>query len=180
MATATDVPLEALYSTEAILAGLVNIPPAPVFLRDRLFGNVQETEADLVSIEFYRGRQKLAPLCSRYSKGIAVPREKTQLSLFSPPFVKPNRMLHADDLLRRNIGGGNSNATNRDVDLLVIDEQELDASISRTENWMCSQVLFSGKVLCLDGDTGKPTAEIDYNPISKTVLVSCEINRLQK
>ena len=81
-------------------------------------------------------------------------------------------MLHADDLLRRNIGGAlnNGNATNRDVELLVIDEQELDASISRTENWMCSQVLFSGKVLCLDGDTGKPTSEIDYGPISKTVL----------
>jgi hypothetical protein len=133
---------------------------------------VQETEADLVSIEFYRGKQKLAPFCSRYSKGIAVAREKEQLSLFSPPFIKPNRMLHADDLLRRNIGGNRNggNSTNRDVELLVIDEQELDASISRTENWMCSQVLFSGKVLCLDGDTGKPTAEIDYGPISKTVL----------
>jgi hypothetical protein len=35
---------------------------------------------------------------------------------------------------------------------------------------MCSQVLFSGKVLCLDGDTGKAVAEIDYGPISKTVL----------
>jgi hypothetical protein len=105
----------------------------------------------LVSIEFYRGRHKLAPFCSRYSKGIAVPREKQQLSLFSPPFVKPNRMLHADDLLRRNIGGSrNGNATNRDAELLMIDEQELDSSISRTENWMCSQVLFSGKVKCLD------------------------------
>jgi hypothetical protein len=171
MATATDMPLEELYRTSALLSGFVQLPPAAVFLRDRLFGGVQETEADLVSIEFYRGRQKLAPFCSRYSKGIAVPREKEALSLFSPPFVKPNRMLHADDLLRRNIGGNrnNGNATNRDAELLVIDEQELDASISRTENWMCSQVLFSGKVLCLDGDTNKPVAEIDYGPISRTV-----------
>ena len=71
-------------------------------------------------------------------------------------------MLHADDLLRRNIGGNrsNGNATNRDAELLIIDEQELDASISRTENWMCNQVLFSGKVLCLDGDTGKPVAKM--------------------
>ena len=115
---------------------MVQIPPAAVFLRDRLFGNVQETEADLVSIEFYRGRQKLAPFCSRYSKGIAVPREKEQLSLFSPPFIKPNRMLRADDLLRRNIGGNRNsgNTTNRDVQFLIIDEQELDVSISRTEN----------------------------------------------
>ena len=138
----TDVPLEELYRTSSLLEGFVQIPPAAVFLRDRLFGVVQETEADLVSIEFFRGRQKLAPFCSRYSKGIAVPREKEQLSLFSPPFIKPNRMLHADDLLRRNIGGNRNggNATNRDAELLVIDEQELDASISRTENG--SQELF--------------------------------------
>jgi major capsid protein E len=168
---ATDVPLETLYRTEALLDGLVQIPIAPTFLRDRLFGVVQTTDADLVSIEFYRGRQKLAPFCSRYSKGTATAREKTQLSLFSPPFVKPNRMLHADDLLRRNIGGSKNggNASNRDAELLLIDQQELDASISRTENWMCSQVLFSGKVDCRDGDTGELTAQIDYGPISRTV-----------
>ena len=73
---------------------------------------------------------------------------------------------------RRNIGGNRNggNASNRDAELLVIDQQELDASISRTENWMCSQVLFSGKVQCRDGDTQEIVAEIDYGPISKTVL----------
>ena len=35
---------------------------------------------------------------------------------------------------------------------------------------MCRQVLFSGKVQCKDGDTGEIVAEIDYGPISKTVL----------
>ena len=169
----TDVPIEELYRTSVILEGMTDVPPAATFLRDKLFGVVQTTEADLVSIEFYRGRQKLAPFCSRYSKGTAVPREKSQLSLFAPPFIKPNRMLHADDLLRRNIGGSKNggNATNRDAQLLVIDQQELDASISRTENWMCSQVLFSGKVQCRDGDTQEIVAEIDYGPISRTVLV---------
>ena len=167
----TDVPLEELYRTTNLIDALVQIPIAPTFLRDRLFGIVQTTDADLVSIDFYRGRQKLAPFCSRYSKGIAVPREREKLSLFSPPFIKPNRMLHADDLLRRNLGGnrGNGNATNRDAELLVIDQQELDASISRTENWMCSQVLFSGKVQCRDGDTQEIVAELDYGPISRTV-----------
>ena len=35
---------------------------------------------------------------------------------------------------------------------------------------MCSQVLFTGKVACHDYDSGELTAEIDYGPISKTVL----------
>jgi hypothetical protein len=165
-----EIPLEELYRTSTLLDGFVQIPPAAVFLRDRLFSVVQTTESDLVSIEFYRGRQKLAPFCSRYSKGTAVARERSKASLFAPPFVKPNRMLHADDLLTKNIGGGrNANATDRDAQMLVLDQQELDNSISRTENWMCSQLLFSGVVKCLDGDTGEIVAEIDYGPISRTV-----------
>ena len=93
-------------------------------------------------------------------------------SLFARRLSNQIACLHADDLLRRNIGGNRNggNATNRDAELLVIDQQELDNSISRTENWMCSQVLFIGKVQCKDGDTGEIVAEIDYGPISKTVL----------
>jgi hypothetical protein len=33
----------------------------------------------------------------------------------------------------------------------------------------CAQCLFVGKVTCLDGDTGKPVAELDYGPISRPV-----------
>jgi major capsid protein E len=49
------------------------------------------------------------------------------------------------------------------------DERDLDARISRTEEWMVAQCLFSGKIQCLDGDDGKPVAEIDYGPINLTV-----------
>lgn len=101
-----------------------------------------------------------------------MPRERAQLSLFSPPFRRPVRILTADDTFYRNMGaqiGARGNATNRDAELLALDEQELDAYISRTEEWLVSQVLFTGRVLCLDGDTGKPVAELDYSPISTTV-----------
>jgi hypothetical protein len=167
----TDVPLEELYRTSTILEGLATLPPASVFLRDKLFSKVQTSPTDLVSIEFYKGRQKLAPFCSRFSKGIAVAREKTQLSLFSPPFIKPVRMRTADDTFYRSMGqaAGGGNATNRDAELLALDSTELDADISRREEWMCAEASFKGKVVCLDGDTGKLVSEIDYGPISRTV-----------
>ena len=125
---------------------MVNIPPAGVFLRDRLFGMVQETE-QIISESSFRNDDKNSPVLFTLQQRHCRATRKEQLSLFSPPFVKPNRMLHADDLRRRNIGGNRNNgdATNRDAQLLVLDEQEFNASISRTEKWMCSQVLFSGK-----------------------------------
>jgi major capsid protein E len=66
-----------------------------------------------------------------------VTREKSQLSLFSPPFIKPVRMLTADDTFYRNMNmGAGGMATNRDAELLILDEQELDNDISRREEWM--------------------------------------------
>jgi hypothetical protein len=69
-----------------------------------------------------------------------VPREKEQLSLFSPPFIKPVRLLTADELFYKSAptpaAGG---PENRDALLLARDFTELDALISRREEWMASE-----------------------------------------
>jgi hypothetical protein len=85
-----------------------------------------------------------------------VPREKEQVQLFSPPFVKPVRLLTADELFYKSApqpaaGGGRSE--NRGAELLARDYLELDLLISRREEWMASECLFEGLVTCLDGDT---------------------------
>jgi hypothetical protein len=99
-----------------------------------------------------------------------VPREKEQLSLFSPPFIKPVRLLTADELFYKSAptpaAGG---PENRDALLLARDFTELDGLISRREEWMSSQCLFTGRVTCLDGDSGEIVAELAYGTVSKTV-----------
>ena len=42
-------------------------------------------------------------------------------------------------------------------------------SVAR-EEWMVSQTLFTGKIVCLDGDTSEIVAEVDYTPISQSVV----------
>ncbi len=49
------------------------------------------------------------------------------------------------------------------------DFTELDLLISRREEWMASECLFSGSVKCLDGDTQEIVAELAYGTPSKTV-----------
>jgi hypothetical protein len=165
----TDAPSE-MYRTSTILGGMVNLPRASVFLRDKLFSKVVTTPTDQVDISFYKGKSKLAPYCSRYSAGIAVPRERQQLRLFSPSHIKVVRPLTADDLFYRSMSVPGGNNDNRDAELLAIDLLELDNDISRREEWMVSQALFTGKIICLDGDTNEITAEIDYTPISSSVV----------
>jgi Phage major capsid protein E len=167
----TDIPLEALYRTSSLLEAVTSIPPAGAFLRDTLFSRVLTTDSDQLDISFYNGRAKLAPWCSRHSKGSAIAREKTRLALFEPAFIRPVRLLTADQLLNRR-AGNNVNARSTDVELLAQDTLELDNMISRTEEAMCANCLFLGRVKCVDGDTNELVAELDYGPISKTVVTT--------
>jgi major capsid protein E len=164
-----SIPPELLYRTSTLVETFVQLPAAASFLKDQMFPRTITVASDLVSVEFYKGNQRLAPYCSR-SKGTAVPREKEQLSLFSPPFIKPVRLLTADELFYKSAPTPAAGAPeNRDAVLLARDYSELDSLISRREEWMASQCLFSGKATCLDGDTGEITAELTYGSVSKTV-----------
>jgi hypothetical protein len=170
MPTTQTVPAEVLYRTSVLIESFAELPPPPAFLKDKLFGRTVTVAADLVSVEYYKGNQRLAPYCSRFSKGTAVPREKTQLSLFAPPFIKPVRLLTADELFYKNmaepVAGG---PESRDATLLVQDFNELNAAIGRREEWIASECLFKGAIICRDGDTSEIVAELSYGTVSKTV-----------
>ena len=136
-----DAPAE-LYRTSTVLAGMVNLPRASVFLRDKLFSKVVTAPTDQVDVSFYKGKAKLAPFVSEYSAGSAVPRERQQLRLFSPARLAPVRILTADDVFYRSMSVPGANNENRDAELLAIDVAELDDDISRREEWMVSSMHF--------------------------------------
>ena len=164
-----EAPAE-IYRTSTILTGLVNLPRASVFLRDKLFSKVVTAPTDQVDISYYKGKSKLAPYCSRFSAGTAVARERQQLRLFSPAHIKPVRTLTADDVFYRSMSIPGANTDDRDAQLLALDIEELDNDISRREEWMVSQTLFTGKIICLDGDTNEVVSEVDFTPISQSVV----------
>jgi hypothetical protein len=167
---AEPIPAELLYGTSTLVESFAQVAPPPSFLKDNLFPRVVTSSTDLVSLEYFKGNQRLAPFVSHYSKGSAIPREREQLSLFSPPFIKSVRNLTSDDLFYRSAptpaAGG---SPNREAELLARDFTELDQLISRREEWMSSECLFTGKIKCLDGDTGEITAELIFGTPSKTV-----------
>jgi Phage major capsid protein E len=162
-----SVPSEVLLTTATLIESFKSVPLAPQFLRDKLFPRIAEADTDQVVVESYRGLARLAPYCSKFSKGTAVPREVTQTSYFSPPFVKPIRNLTSDDLFYKSAAAASAH-TDRDAELLVLDYAELDAAIGRTEEKMCADLLFSGTVVCRDGDTQEVVAELTYGTPTKT------------
>jgi major capsid protein E len=167
MPPAVDVPIETLYRTRVLIESLAQFAPVSSFLRDTPFSRVNETEADMVSVEFSKGNARLAPFCSPYSKGTAIPRRGGQLSVFSPPWIRPTRMLSADDTFRKGAGTQGADYAARS---LVTDTEELDGLISRREEWLASQVIFTGGFIAVDGDTNEPISELSYGTPSRTVV----------
>jgi hypothetical protein len=158
-----------------MLEAMVAMPPAPVFLKSKLFAEEVTSPTDQVALDYYLGSQKLAPFIARHKKGSNVPRERFKTQYFSPPFIKPVRPLTADDLFYRSMGESAYSQVApaaREADLLAFDMQDLNMRISRTEEWMVSQCLFTGSITALDGDDNLPVATIDYGPISETVVAN--------
>jgi hypothetical protein len=87
-----------------------------------------------------------------------VPREKEQLSLFSPPFIKPVRLLTADELFYKSAPAAARERLHR--------ARRADLATRGVDG---ERVPFTGKVKCLDGDSGEIVAELAYGTISKTV-----------
>jgi hypothetical protein len=59
----TNVLAEVLYRTSTLIEAFSQIASAPSFLKYNLFPRTVTSSSDLVSVEFYRGNQRLAPYC---------------------------------------------------------------------------------------------------------------------
>ena len=84
--------------------GMANLPRASVFLRDKLFRKSSPLPPIRWTFRSTKGRRSSLPIVRDSSAGTAVPRERQQLRLFSPPFMKPVRTLTADDVFYRSMG----------------------------------------------------------------------------
>jgi hypothetical protein len=77
--------------------------------------------------------------------------------------------LTSDDLFYKSAAAAANAAGNRDAELLLLDFQELDAAIGRTEEKMAADCLFTGTIVCRDGDTQEVVAELTYGTPTKTI-----------
>jgi hypothetical protein len=149
--------------------------PAPMFIRDNLFKNVQTTSAKTVAVDYWHDLQRLAPWVAPISMGRVVNREKFRTYQWSPPKLAPVRTLHPEDLWDKipgeAFGGPDVNA--RDGALLAMDMDGLDSLIARREELMACQCITTGKVTCytIEGDRRLPLAELDFE-IQPPVVVS--------
>lgn len=138
-----------IYDPRTMMEAVRRMPPANTYLRNTFFSNVLTFPTKTVDADFYKGKRKLAPFVHRKIGGKTVENTGYQTNTFEPALVAPDKITTADDLLNRMPGEplyGGMTPADRAAQKLGMDLAELDEMITRREEWMCAQALFTGQI----------------------------------
>jgi Phage major capsid protein E len=163
MPVSTD--FDYLYDTATILAATTNIPSAPTFLKQQLFGIDETTPATAFSSTATgatTNSRPLSPSANAASRCYASRSPRAATRHRSSPRSKD---LRADDLMKRTPGEAaftRMSGSEREAYWLSLDWTDLDTRIARRIEWQIAQLLFMGKITASDADDKKVISEIDY------------------
>jgi len=153
------------------------MPKVHTFIRDTFFRNVETFDTQKIDVDFKKGNRQLAPFVHKKIGGVTIENEGFQTNTYEPPFIAPNKITIIDDILKRTPGESlyNGKSPNqRAVEKMQRDFTELDEMITRREEWMCCQSLFTGKIPILDKDGKQLQEEIDFQFTNKVTLKDSE------
>ncbi|MBA5779523.1 major capsid protein [Stappia sp. F7233] len=155
--------MDPLYSTTALIGVLETLDRPTAWLRDRYFSRTIQFETREIAFEKLQKRRKLAPFVSPHVAGKVRRDRGRSLTTFEPAYVKPKHEIDPDENFVRLEGeqfGGNLSPEQRyeiNVNQKLADQ---DNEITRREEWMCAQMLVTGKVIVEGEDY--PAQEVDF------------------
>jgi hypothetical protein len=161
-----------LYTPKTLYGVLSKKPPVRTFLRDTFFKNTVTFPTATVEFDMMKGGRELAPFVHPRVGSQVRPNAGYQTKSYTPALVSESRVTTAADLMNRMAGespySGKSPAA-RAVQKLSNDLDALDKAVTRREEWMAAQVIFTGKIPVV----GKGINEIiDFNFTNSETITS--------
>lgn len=139
-----------MFETRTMLPILADDCRAKSFLRDRYFGNVVNFDTEWLDIDIVGpGNRRMAPFVHPKIGGKTMEREGYSTKAYKAPEISPDMITTAEDFFKRAPGETIYNAkspSERAAEQLGRDLADLDDIITRREEWMCSQALFTGQI----------------------------------
>ena len=142
----------------SFIAAIKEEKPFSTFLKDRYFPNGENFATDEVLIEYKKGNKKLAPFVAPRVGGVTIKRDGYEAKTFAPAYIAPKRNLTIDDLKKKRMGESlysQMSPEDRASEIMMDDENELDESIARRENWMAAQLLINASIV-MEAKTDNP------------------------
>ncbi|WP_198468995.1 major capsid protein [Acetomicrobium sp. S15 = DSM 107314] len=138
-----------LFETRTMLQMLEEMKPARTFLKERFFSNMRTFDTEYVDIDIIKGKRRMAPFVSPVIGGKTVERLGYKTETYKPVLVAPDMITTAEDLLKRAPGSNlyeRQSPEERAAEQMGRDMAELDEMITRREEWMVAQALFTGSI----------------------------------
>jgi len=138
-----------IYNTQTMLAAIIKMKPVHTFLRSTFFPGMNTFVTEEVMLDFKKGKRKMAPFVAPRVGGITMDRQGYRTDKYRAPKIAPQRAMTVDDLVIRGMGENvfsTRTPAARQAELLGTDLSEMDDMITRREEWMVRELLFSGKI----------------------------------
>ena len=138
-----------IFETRTMITALEEMKPVRTFLKDTFFGNVRTFDTEHVDVDVIKGKRRMAPFVHPRREGQLVDRIGYRTDTYKAPMIKPKMETRAEHLMKRMAGESLYSGVSpmeRAAELLGRDMRELDEIITRREEWMCAQAIFSGRI----------------------------------
>ena len=141
-----------LYETKTLIAALKKVYPVSCWFRNRYFPTTDKDifPTNKILIEYKKGNRKMAPFVAPRVGGITMDREGYRSEEYEPPYIAPRRLLSIDDLNKKGFGEqlySDKSPEQRQAEVLGEDIADLTSMIDRREEWMCSELFFTGEIV---------------------------------
>jgi hypothetical protein len=168
-----------IYKPVTLRGAVRRMMPVHSFLRSTFFPDGETFTTEEVLLDYKKGKRSMAPFVAPRIGGVTVEREGYRTDKYAPPKIAPQRPITVDDLVIRGMGESlisDKTPASRQAELLGTDLAEMDETISRREEWMIRELIFSGKIT-MSGfvdrkNTKKIVSELDYGFTNKEVLAT--------
>jgi hypothetical protein len=138
-----------LFTPQSMGEMIRHMLPSKTFLRDTFFPREVTFNTESILVDYSKDRRYMAPFVSERLGGSNVVMEGFETREFTPILVAPQTTTTAGQITTRMMGeplfGGMSPAE-RAALKVGEDFRKLEDMITRREEWMCAQVLFTGRI----------------------------------
>lgn len=164
-----------IYDPRTLLTAVTSMLPVNTFLKNTFFPNPKTFLTESVDVDYMKGRRKMAPFVSPRVPGKVTDRRGFTTKSFKPAMVKPLRIITGDDINKRSMGENIYSAKSPDqraAEVLAQDLMDMDEEITRREEWMVAQVLFTGQVHIVGEDVDQI---MDFDFTNKETLSGTDL-----
>ena len=138
-----------LYTPTRIEEVFRRSPRVTTFLKSTFFKGSKTFVTQSVNFDIVEGSRSVAPFVNPKAGGQVIPNKGYSTKTYTAPLVSPEKVTEAEEMLNRIAGEqitSSMTPAERAVRKLSEDLVEMDEMITRREEVMCAEALFTGKI----------------------------------